>query len=221
MIPFSEFAESRPPGCDNGLNAVWCGCSGLLKTSRSLAGSARFSQFGRRIGRRLRSCGSAPQTSAHSPTVPAIPRPRLAAVTSYISSVDGIRPEQLAGGFFVGWPVTPSPQRHLEPLRGSYAVELALDGDKVIGFATAISDGVISAYIPLLEVLPDYQAHGIGSALIDRLVDRLEGLYMIDLSCDAGLEAFYARLGFSPLDRAMGQRRLDALRQDISEHWRS
>ena len=133
-------------------------------------------------------------------------------MTSYISSADDIRPEQLTGGFFVGWPVKPSPQRHLELLRGSYAVELALDEDQVVGFATAISDGVISAYISLLEVLPDYQAHGIGSALIRRLIDRLEGLYMIDLSCDADLEAFYARLGFNILDRAMGQRRHDALR---------
>ncbi len=29
--------------------------------------------------------------------------------------------------------------------------------NKVVGFITAISDGVISAYIPLLEVLPKYQ----------------------------------------------------------------
>lgn len=86
------------------------------------------------------------------------------------------------GGFFVGWPVKPSPQRHLELLRGSYAVELALDAGRLIGFATAISDGVLSAYIPLLEVLPGYQAQGIGSALIRRLVERLDGLYMIDLN---------------------------------------
>jgi ribosomal protein S18 acetylase RimI-like enzyme len=132
-------------------------------------------------------------------------------VISYISSADSIRPKQLMGGFFVGWPVKPSPQRHLELLRGSYAVELALDAGHVIGFATAISDGVISAYIALLEVLPDYQTHGIGSALIRRLVERLDGLYMIDLSCDASLEPFYERLGFNVLDRAMGQRRHDVL----------
>jgi GNAT superfamily N-acetyltransferase len=62
-----------------------------------------------------------------------------------------------------------------------------------------------------LEVLPDYQTHGIGSALIRRLVERLDGLYMIDLSCDASLEPFYERLGFNVLDRAMGQRRHDVL----------
>ena len=35
--------------------------------------------------------------------------------------------------------------------------ELALDKDTVVGFATATSDAVLSAYIPLLEVLPEYQ----------------------------------------------------------------
>jgi len=132
-------------------------------------------------------------------------------VVSYVSSADGIRHDQLEGGFFVGWPVNPSPQRHLELLRGSYAVELALDAGRVIGFATAISDGVISAYIPLLEVLPEYQGQGIGTELMGRLVAQLEGLYMIDLSCDARLEGLYEGLGFQPLDRAMGQRNRDNL----------
>jgi predicted N-acetyltransferase YhbS len=87
-------------------------------------------------------------------------------------------------------------------------VELALDGDNVVGFATAISDGVLSAFIPLLEVLPEYQHQGIGTELVRRLLTRLDTLYMVDLCCDAGLEAFYTRFGFQVLDRGMGIRRL-------------
>lgn len=34
---------------------------------------------------------------------------------------------------------------------------------------------------------------------------------MVDLSCDAPLQPFYEKLGFMVLDRAMGQRRRDAL----------
>jgi ribosomal protein S18 acetylase RimI-like enzyme len=82
----------------------------------------------------------------------------------------------------------------------------------VIGFATAISDGVMSAYIPFLEVLPEYQRQGIGTELIRRLLGQLDGLYMVDLSCDAALQPFYERLGFIALDRAMGQRRRDNLK---------
>ena len=134
----------------------------------------------------------------------------LPSVVSYAGSVEGISADQLAG-FFEGWPVRPSPQRHLELLEGSDAVELAIDAGRVVGFATAISDGVMSAYIPLLEVLPEYRGQGIGSELIRRLVARLDHLYMLDLSCDADLEPFYDRLGFVTLGRAMGLRRLDKL----------
>ena len=103
-------------------------------------------------------------------------------------------------GFFVGWPDPPSPEAHLRILRGSFAVALALDEatGRVVGFATAISDGVSSAYLPHLEVLPEYQGRGIGTALVERLLARLRHLYMIDLTCDPDLQPFYARLGLRP-----------------------
>jgi len=126
-------------------------------------------------------------------------------VIEYADSLEGVEPRQL-DGFFVGWPSPPSPERHLELLRGSAAVVLARDGERVVGFVTAISDGVLSASIPLLEVLPDYQGRGIGTELMRRILARLDGLTMVDLSCDAPLEPFYARLGFQTLDRAMGIR---------------
>ena len=128
----------------------------------------------------------------------------------YISTADAITADQLRG-FFVGWPSAPSPERHLELVRGSHAVELALDGDAVVGFVTAISDGVMSAFIPLLEVLPEYRHQRIGSELVRRLLVQLDDLYMIDLCCDAELEPFYSALGFRTLDRGMGIRRRENL----------
>ncbi len=100
-------------------------------------------------------------------------------------------------GFFVDWPDPPSPETHLRILAGSDYVELAIDSatGQVVGFITAISDGVLSAYIPLLEVLPEYQGQGIGTELVRRLLDRLSHLYMIDLLCDPEVQPFYARLG--------------------------
>ena len=72
--------------------------------------------------------------------------------------------------------------------------------------STAISDGVISAYIPLLEVLPDFQGRGIGKELTGRLLEELDGLYMVDLSCDEELVPFYEGLGLTRLDAALGVR---------------
>jgi ribosomal protein S18 acetylase RimI-like enzyme len=117
---------------------------------------------------------------------------------TYTNAVDGITPGQLAGGFFVGWPSPPSPQRHLDLLRGSVAVELALDGAtrNVVGFVNAVGDGVVSAYIPLLEVLPAYQGRGIGSELMRRIMESLD-IYMIDLACDDDLVPFYERFGMT------------------------
>jgi ribosomal protein S18 acetylase RimI-like enzyme len=131
-------------------------------------------------------------------------------VITYIDSAEAIDADQV-DGFFIGWPTKPTPEQHLDLLRGSYAVELALDGDTVVGFATAISDGVLSAFIPLLEVLPEYGHQGIGTELMRRLLAQLDRFYMVDLCCDAGLEPFYRSLGFSVLDRGMGVRRHDAV----------
>ena len=128
----------------------------------------------------------------------------------YVTDEGGVEPEHL-GGFFVGWPTPPSPQRHLEILRGSSHVVLARDGERVVGFVTAISDGVISAYIPLLEVLPEYQGRGIGAELVRRLLAELDGLYMVDLCCDEDVVGFYERLGLHRWDAGMGVRNRGAL----------
>lgn len=116
----------------------------------------------------------------------------------YTHSLDGVTPEQLQG-FFVGWPNPPSPETHLRLLEGSYRIVLAVEGDtgRVVGFITAISDGVLSAYIPLLEVLPSHQGLGIGQELVRRLLDGLKDLYMVDLLCDSDLQPYYERLGMT------------------------
>jgi ribosomal protein S18 acetylase RimI-like enzyme len=130
----------------------------------------------------------------------------------YRTSVDEIDVDALAG-FFVGWPSPPSRERHLELLRRSTHVVVALDEARVVGFVTAISDGVMSAYIPLLEVLPEYQRSGVGSELVRRVLAQLGELYMVDLACDEDLVPFYERLGLVRVGAAMGIRNRDALRR--------
>jgi ribosomal protein S18 acetylase RimI-like enzyme len=122
----------------------------------------------------------------------------------YTDSAADITPDNLRG-FFHGWPDPPSPETHLKLLADSAEVVLALDDETgdVVGFITAISDGILSAYIPLLEVLPAYQGRGIGSELTRRMLDKLEDLYMVDLICDPQLQPFYARLGMRPASGMM------------------
>lgn len=118
----------------------------------------------------------------------------------YVDSIEGIRAQHLEG-FFQGWLDPPSPQTHLRLLKSSDTVVLAVDAESghVVGFITAITDHVLSAYIPFLEVLPEYQGRGIGSELVRQMLDRLGDLYMVDLVCDADLVPFYAALGMRPI----------------------
>lgn len=114
------------------------------------------------------------------------------------SSLEGVSPRDLDGGFWDGWPSHPSPERHLELLRGSLAIALAVEEDgRVVGFANAVGDGVLTAYVPLLEVLPSHRGRGLGTRLVERLLDELEPCYMVDVACDDDVVPFYERLGFT------------------------
>ncbi len=116
----------------------------------------------------------------------------------YVASAEGVEPRQLTG-FFEGWPLPPPPEKHLALLRGSSHVVLARDADEIIGFVTAVSDGELAAYIPLLEVRREWRGTGVGRELIRRLLVQLEGLYMVDVVCDPELIPFYERFGMTPL----------------------
>ena len=116
----------------------------------------------------------------------------------YIDDIDEIAITQLHG-FFVGWKSPLTPERHYEILRGSTHFIIALDEyeDKAAGFITALSDGVLSAFIPLLEVLPKYKNRGIGSELLRRMLEKLDNITNIDLTCDPDLQPFYEQFKMS------------------------
>ena len=114
----------------------------------------------------------------------------------YTTSLHGVEPAHL-DGFFEGWPSPPSPEQHLEILEGSHRVMLAREAGsaQIIGFANAISDGTLTAFIPLLEVRPTHRGQGIGSELMQRLLDELNEFYAVDVICDPELVPFYERFG--------------------------
>jgi len=94
---------------------------------------------------------------------------------------------------------------------GCFRVVLAIDDSpgRVVGFVNMISDGVLKAFIPWLEVLPEYQGRGVGTELMRRVLD-CQRMYSIDLVCDEPLLPFYARLGMARIPGA-GIRRPEAL----------
>lgn len=110
------------------------------------------------------------------------------------TDLTGITPDMLPG-FFEFWPNPPSQETFLRILQGSSHVMLAVEDGQVVGFVNAISDGGLTAYIPLLEVRREWRGRGIASQLVNRLLEQLDGLYMIDTACDDDLVPFYQRFG--------------------------
>ncbi|MEQ1822669.1 MAG: GNAT family N-acetyltransferase [Fimbriimonadaceae bacterium] len=112
-------------------------------------------------------------------------------------------------GFCEGWAKPLSGEQLHTVFSSSYVVFLALDSEgSVLGFVQAISDGVLSAYIPLLEVRPNVQRQGIGRELMRLALDRLSALYMVDLCCDMELTDYYTKIGMVPV-RGMCKRNFD------------
>ena len=130
----------------------------------------------------------------------------------YRTTAAEVRWDQL-DGFFVGWDVRPSAAALLDHLTRSYRCAIAVDlnGDRVVGFATAISDGLLAAFIPFVEVLPGWHERGIGTELMTVLLEQLKHLYVVDLVCEEDVRPFYEKLGMTATT-AMIRRNARALR---------
>ena len=117
----------------------------------------------------------------------------------YQVTYETISAEQLTG-FMQHWHQPRTPAELLKILQGSDYVVLAIDerSERVVGFVTALTDGVQAAFIPLLEVLPNYRNGGIGSELMRRVLELLDHIVAIDLTCRPEMQTFYARFGMQP-----------------------
>ena len=85
--------------------------------------------------------------------------------------------DQLAHLFVTaGWPHRAADRSKLALLVSrSFYVSTAHDGDRLVAFARALSDGVSNAYISTVCVLPDYRGRGVGREVVRRLVEREGG----------------------------------------------
>jgi ribosomal protein S18 acetylase RimI-like enzyme len=88
--------------------------------------------------------------------------------------------------------------RKPEALRRSFEqsqhVAFARDGDRVVGTARLLSDGVCNAYLVDVWTASSHRRQGIASALIRRLLDQVPGQHVGLQTDDAQL--LYESLGF-------------------------
>lgn len=90
--------------------------------------------------------------------------------------------------------------RSAEALRRSFEqsqhVAFARDGDRVVGMARMLSDGVCNAYVVDVWTHSSYRRQGIASTLMRMLAEAVPGQH-IGLQTDDA-QAFYASLGYKP-----------------------
>jgi ribosomal protein S18 acetylase RimI-like enzyme len=105
----------------------------------------------------------------------------------------------------VGWERrTVDRDRLAQLVHGSIYVTSAWDGDRLVGFARAISDGAFNAYISTVAVLPEYQRRGIGRELIQRLITDRDGIQFV-LHANERAYPFYLHLDldFEPFENVL------------------
>ncbi len=90
--------------------------------------------------------------------------------------------------------------RTADALRRSFEqsqhVAISRDGDRVVGMARLLSDGVCNAYLVDVWTAASHRRRGIATAMVEDLAARVPGQH-IGLQVD-GARAFYEALGFTP-----------------------
>jgi ribosomal protein S18 acetylase RimI-like enzyme len=76
----------------------------------------------------------------------------------------------------------------------SQHVVFARDGDRVVGMARMLSDGVSNAFVVDVWTMSSYRRRGIASRMMRHLLDRVPGQH-VGLQTD-DMQPFYASLGF-------------------------
>ena len=89
-----------------------------------------------------------------------------------------------------------SPDALRRSFEQSQHVAFARDGDRVVGMARLLSDGVCNAYLLDVWTAPGYRRQGIASAMTRRLIELVPGQHVGLQTDDA--QALYASLGFKP-----------------------
>ncbi|MGB3292373.1 MAG: GNAT family N-acetyltransferase [Phormidesmis sp.] len=107
--------------------------------------------------------------------------------------------DQLCGLFELAafWAKRRRPEEMAQAIAHSHPVVTAWDGERLIGFTRATSDGIFRATIWDVVIHPDYRGAGLGRRLVETLIahphmNRVERTYLMTTH----QQRFYERIGF-------------------------
>ena len=98
-----------------------------------------------------------------------------------------------------------SPEHTQIALENSVLDIVAYDQEKAIGMGRIVGDGAIYCYVQDVVIHPDYQGKGIGSTILNKLIEKVtqnleDGERMsLGLVAAEGKESFYRKFGFKDL----------------------
>ena len=101
----------------------------------------------------------------------------------------------------IGWGATSAPQAE-RAVSNTYFSVVAFDGDNAVGIGRLIGDGAVIWYVQDMIVLPEYQGRGIGTVILNKLIDFAtansfpDSNFRIALMSAKGKEEFYQKFGF-------------------------
>lgn len=102
----------------------------------------------------------------------------------------------------VGWTAyTDAPDILRQGFEHSLLTLAAYEIGQLVGLIRTVGDGYTIVFVQNILVFPEYQRRGIGTALLQAVLDRFSYVRQMELATDDTPKtiAFYKSLGFSPM----------------------
>ncbi len=102
----------------------------------------------------------------------------------------------------VGWTAyTEHPDVLRKGFENSMLTLAAYDGEELVGIIRAVGDGYTIVFVQDILVFPEHQRKGVGSALLQAILDRYSRVRQIELATDNTEKtvAFYRSMGFKEM----------------------
>lgn len=102
----------------------------------------------------------------------------------------------------VGWTAyTEQPDVLRQGFENSMLILAAYDAEKLLGIIRAVGDGATIVFVQDILVFPEYQRIGVGTALLQAVLNRYDNVRQIELATDNTEKtvAFYKSMGFTEM----------------------